>query len=124
MDLGWIRASLASAIVVFAVGSFVVTHGQQIGAGQPLFRPGVVFGAVISLLIVSVGFTVLFGPEQSIYEGWTIVDVALASVWALYLGAGLALLGAGFSGWQVFVHLTIAVGAGIAFVVGHVRHDR
>ncbi|MFB6162289.1 MAG: hypothetical protein ABEJ86_02455 [Halococcoides sp.] len=124
MDLGWKRASLAGAIVVIAVGSFVVTYGHEIGAGQPLFRPQFVFGTVVSLLFVVVGFTVLFGPEQSIYEGWTIFDLAIASVWALYLGAGLALLAAGFTGWQVLGHLTLAVGAGIGFVVGYVRHEK
>ncbi|AWB28065.1 hypothetical protein [Halococcoides cellulosivorans] len=123
MDIGLKQTSLAIAIVVIAGGAFAVTHGDDIGAGQPLFRPGVVFGAVLTLLFVSVGFKVVFESQQSIDEGWTIIDLAVASALALYLGAGLALLAAGFNGWQVLAHLTIAVGAGIVFVVGYLRHE-
>lgn len=121
MDLGPKNASLAIAIVVIAVGSFVATYGHDIGSGQPLFRPGVVFGAIIPLPFVSVGYKAVFESEQSIDEGWTIIDFAIGSVWLLYLGASLALLAAGFTGWQVLVHLAIAVAAGIAFVAGYVN---
>jgi len=116
-------ALLSVALVVIAGGSFVVSQGPHLGAGQPLFRPGVVFGAVVSLLFVSVGFTIVFESARSIDEGWTIIDFAVASAWALYLGAGLALFAAGVTRWQVLAHLTIAVGAGIVFLVGYASRE-
>lgn len=107
--------ALYGVVIVVAVASFVVSQGQTVVSGSWDFNPRLVFGFLATVLLIVVALGQLFVSDQSVQEGWTLTHIAVASVLALYLLAGVALLLSGFTGWVVLGNLAIPIVAGIAF---------
>ena len=113
IDLG--RSALFTVVVVVAVISFAISHWQSLVTGSWNLNPQLVFDVLITIFGIVVCLGYLFGSAPTSQEEWTFTDIAIASVWALYLLAGLAFVLSGFTGWVVLAHLAIAIGGGLAF---------
>jgi len=113
IDLG--RSALFTVVVVVAVISFAISHWQSLVTGSWNLNPQLVFEVLVFLLFIVICLGYLFGSAPTSQEEWTFTDIAMASVWALYLLAGLAFVLSGFTGWVVLTHLAIAIGGGLAF---------
>ena len=109
------QKALYASVIAVAVASFAVSQGQAIVTAPNSFTPRIVFGFLATLTVVTVALGRLFGPEQSVREGWTVTHLTIAAVWAAYLLAGLGLIVVGFRGWVVFVNLAVPVVSSVLF---------
>lgn len=109
------RAALAALAIVAALASFAVTEGATILRSPADLSPNVVFGVLMTLLVIVIALGFLLGTLQPIDEGVTFTHLAVGIVWAVYLLAGLAFISVGYTGWIVISHLIVGVGGGVAF---------
>lgn len=109
------RTLLYVAVLIAAVGSFAVSQGQTIFNQPMTITPETVFGVIATLIVVVVALGQLFGSDTPVNEEITFTHLAVATMWAIYLLAGVVLVVTGNTGWVVLANLLIAVGAGLLF---------
>ena len=109
------RAIVYVFALVAAVGSFAVTQGPELADRSVTFTPDTMFGIIAPLIVVVVALGQLFGSRTPVSEGITLTHLAIASVWVVYLLAGIGLVSVGYTGWMVLLNLLVAVSAGLIF---------
>lgn len=121
------RSRSQRVIAIFAILAAVVAVLVTTGLNEPpvSLTPASVYGLVVPGLVIAVGIDMLVGAAvEAGDDGFPTLSQALVVLaWTCYLGAGLAFLAAGYTGWIVVTHLVIAVGAGVVAVVGLSRRQ-
>ena len=112
---------IATVAILASIAVVLITTGLD-DPGIPV-TPTRVFGVVVPALVIAVGIDMLVGSGVAVGDDAfpTLSQALVGLVWAGYLGAGLAFLVAGYTGWIVLTHLAIAIGAGALVAVGLAR---
>jgi len=93
--------------LVFVVASIAIAIAAVNGRGLPVFGTG--RGALIAVLIVGMSGCAIAGVSQATPLGWTHPLIITGSVLGV---AALAIIGAGFFGWDALVRPVAALAPG------------